>query len=90
MSEQLDFKRWASKRKATLLKGLMRGQATIAETAKLHYLALSEIEKWVDEAGASMENVLRANPRDVTEQYKKKLEELRSAYGDAILQVKAI
>ncbi len=37
-----------------------------------------------------MENALRANPRDVSEQYEKKLEELHSAYGEAMLQVKAL
>lgn len=37
-----------------------------------------------------MENALRANPRDVSEQYEKKLEELHSAYGEAMLQVKSL
>ena len=90
MNEPSDFKRWTAKRKAALVKELMRGQTTLAEAARLHDLLPSEIEKWVDEAEAGMENALRANPRDVSEQYEKKLEELHSAYGEAMLQVKAL
>jgi transposase-like protein len=90
VNEPTDFKRWTAKRKAALVKELMRGQTTIAETARQHDLTPSEIEKWVDEAEAGMENALRTNPRDATELYEKKLEELHSAYGEAMLQVKAL
>ena len=66
MNEPLDFKRWTAKRKAALVKELMRVQTTIAEAARLHDLTPCEIEKWVDEAEAGLENALRTNPRDVS------------------------
>ena len=84
-----DIKRWTAKRKATLVKELIRGQTTISEAARLYDLLPSEIEKWVEDAEAAMENALRANPRDVTELYEKKIEELQSAYGEAMLELKA-
>ena len=37
---------------------------------------------------SGMENALKANPKDVTEQYEKKIEDLHAAYGEAMLQVK--
>ena len=36
-----------------------------------------------------MENALRANHRDVAEIYEKKINELTSAYGEAMLELKA-
>ena len=36
-----------------------------------------------------MENALRANSRDVAELYEKRLDELTSAYGEAMLELKA-
>lgn len=88
MSEP-DIKRWTAKRKAALVMELIRGQATVAEAARQHDLTPSEIEKWVDEAKAGMENALRCNPRDVTDLYEKKIEELQAAYGEAMLELKA-
>ncbi len=90
MNEPSDFKRWTAKRKAALVKELMRGQTTLAEAARLHDLLPSEIEKWVDEAEAGMENALRANPRDVSERYEKTREELYSANGEDMLQAKVL
>ena len=84
-----DIKRWTAKRKAALVMELIRGQATVAEAARQHDLTPSEIEKWVDEAKAGIENALRSNPRDVTDLYEKKIEELQAAYGEAMLELKA-
>ena len=59
-----DIKRWTAKRKTALVMELIRGQATVAEAARQHDLTPSEIEKWVDEAKAGMENALRlTSPR---------------------------
>lgn len=84
-----DIKRWTAKRKAALVKELMRGQTTLSEAARLHDQLPSEIEKWVEDAEAAMENALRSNPRDVTELYEKKIEELQAVYGEAIMELKA-
>jgi ribose 1,5-bisphosphokinase PhnN len=50
--------------------------------------AYSEIEKWVEDGKRGMENALRANPRDVREQYEKQLKELQEAYGEAMLELR--
>lgn len=36
-----------------------------------------------------MENALRATPLDVRQQYEKQLHELREAYGEPILELRA-
>ena len=35
-----------------------------------------------------MENALKANPKDIAEQYEKQLSELKEAYGEAMLELK--
>jgi hypothetical protein len=49
----------------------------------------SEIEDWLDQGEAGMENALRAKPEDVREQYERQLKDLQEAYGEAILELRA-
>ncbi|WP_211091860.1 hypothetical protein [Vibrio agarilyticus] len=35
-----------------------------------------------------MENALKANPKDLSEQYEKKIDDLHAAYWEAMLQIK--
>jgi transposase-like protein len=88
MSNEPEIKRWTAKRKAELIKQIYRGQTTIAEAARANDITQSEIEKWMDDAEAGMENALKANPKDVAEQYEKQIKDLHEAYGEAMLQVK--
>lgn len=88
MNNEPEIKRWTAKRKAELIKQIYRGQTTIAEAARAYDLTQQEIENWMNNAEAGMENALKANPKDVTEQYEQKLKELHEAYGEAMLEVK--
>lgn len=88
MSEEV--KRWTSKRKASLVIQVLKGQTTVSESAREYGLTPSEVQSWVDEAERGMENALRAKPRDVREEYERKISELTSAYGEAMLENKAL
>ncbi|WP_404764701.1 transposase [Vibrio alginolyticus] len=88
MSNEPEVKRWTAKRKAELVKDIIKGKATAKEAARTYDLMPSEIERWVDDALGGMENALKANPKDVTEQYEKKIDDLHAAYGEAMLQIK--
>jgi transposase-like protein len=88
MTQQPDIKRWTARRKAELIKQIYRGQTTIPEAARRYDLTQQEIEKWMDDAEAGMENALKANPKDVAEQYESQLRKLREAYGEAMLELK--
>jgi hypothetical protein len=50
---------------------------------------LPEIEEWVGEGKKGMENALRTKPLEVKEQYERKLHELREAFGEAMLELRA-
>lgn len=88
MSNEPEIKRWTAKRKAELVKEIIKGNTTSKEAARTHDLTPAEIERWVDDAIGGMENALKANPKDVTEQYERKINDLHAAYGEAMLQVK--
>lgn len=88
MIQEPEIKRWTAKRKAELIKQIYRGQTTIPEAAREHDLTQAEIERWMNDAEAGMENALKANPKDISEQYEKQLSELKEAYGEAMLEVK--
>ena len=64
MSAEPEIKRWTAKRKAALIREIYKGQTTVPEAARQHDLTPSEIEGWIEEAEAGMENALRANPRE--------------------------
>ena len=82
-------KRWSAKRKSALVMEIIQGKTTVAE-ASLHFdFTPSELESWVDQAKAGMENALRAKPQDVRQQYEKQINQLQAAYGEAMLELRA-
>ena len=88
MKHEPEIKRWTAKRKAELIRQIYRGQTTVPEAARHYDLTQQEIEKWMKDAEAGMENALKANPKDISEQYESQLSELREAYGEAMLELK--
>jgi transposase-like protein len=91
MSMMMDeeIKRWTAKRKSALVMEIIQGKTTVSEAARQFDLAPSEIEDWVDQARAGMENALRAKPEDVREQYERQIKDLQEAYGEAMLELRA-
>ena len=84
-----EVKRWTAKRKTQVVLDILKGKTTVAEVARRYDLKPTEIEGWVEEGIRSMENGLRARPRDLREQYEAKLRET-AALGEAQLEIKAL
>ena len=84
-----EIKRWTARRKSALVLDIIQGKVTIAEASRQFDLTPSEIEEWVEQGKAGMENALRAKPEDVREQYERQLKELQEAYGEAMLVLRA-
>ncbi len=78
-----EIKRWTAKRKARVLIGILEGKVTTAEVARQYDLKPGEVESWVEEGLANMENGFRARPRDVKAQYEAKLAEAYAALGES-------
>ena len=68
---------------------IIQGKTTVAEASLQFDLTPSELESWVDQAKAGMENALRAKPQDVRQQYEKQINQLQAAYGEAMLELRA-
>ncbi len=84
-----DIKRWTAKRKSALVVEIFQGKTTVSEASRSYDLPPSEIESWIEDAKKGMENALKANPTDVREEYEKQLSDLQSAYGEAMLELRA-
>ena len=84
-----EIKRWTARRKAALVLEIIQGKTTVAEASRQFDLPPSEIEDWVDQGKAGMENALRAKPEDIREQYERQLKDLQEAYGEAMLELRA-
>ena len=91
MSSQMneENKRWSAKRKSALVLEIIQGKTTVAEASRQFDLSPSELESWVEQAKAGMENALRAKPQDVRQQYEKQISQLQAAYGEAMLELRA-
>ena len=87
--QDADIKRWTAKGKSALVLDIIQGKATVAEASRQFDLPPAEIEDWVSQAKAGMENALRAKPEDVREQYEREIKKLQEAYGEAMLELRA-
>jgi transposase-like protein len=84
-----EIKRWTARRKAAVVLEIIQGKTTVAEVSRQFDLTPSEIEDWVDQGKAGMENALKAKPEDIREQYERQLKELQEAYGEAMMELRA-
>ena len=91
MSIEMDeeIKRWTARRKSALVLEIIQGKTTVSESPRQFDLSPSEIESWIDQAKAGMENALKAKPEDIREQYEAQLKALQGAYGEAMLELRA-
>ena len=84
--EILENRRWTAKRKAALVLDIIRGTTTAAQAARSYDLTIAEIEEWVSDAMAGMENQLRSKPKDIAQQYESEIKDLRAKVGELVLQ----
>jgi transposase-like protein len=85
MSIEMDeeIKRWTARRKPALVLEIIQGKTTVSEWSRQSDLSPSEIESWIDQSKARMENALKAKPEDIREQYETQLKTLQEAHGEA-------
>ena len=84
-----EIKRWTARRKSALVLEIIQGKTTVAAASRQFDLTPAEIESWVEDGKRGIENVLRAKPEDVREQYERQLKDLQEAYGEAMLEIRA-
>ena len=64
MSSQMneENKNWSAKRKSALVLEIIQGKTTVTEASRQFDLTPSELESWVEQVKAGMENSPRAKP----------------------------
>ena len=48
MGQEEPIERWTAKRRAALVLRILKGEASVAESARQHGLTVAEIEGWQD------------------------------------------
>ena len=91
MSIEMDeeIKRWTARRKSALILDILQKKTTVSESSRQFDLPPSEIESWINQAKARMENALKAKPEDIREQYETQLKVMQEAYREAMLELRA-
>ena len=60
-----EIKRWTARRKSALVLEIIHGRTTVAEATRQFDLTPAEVEDWVNQGKAGMENALRVKLEDV-------------------------
>jgi len=77
-----EVQRWTAKRRAALVIGLLKGETTTAEAARLHGLKVSEVEEWRDRFLLGAENALGARPKEDEALREEKVNRLKRKVGE--------
>ncbi len=71
---QEDVQRWTTKRKAALVLSLLKGETSIQEAARQHFLLAAE-------------NALRARPKDEEALKDEQIKRLKQKIGDLVMDI---
>ena len=58
------IERWTAKWRVALVVSILKGETSVAETARTHGLTVAEVEDWREKFLLGAENALRTRPRD--------------------------
>jgi transposase-like protein len=78
-----EIKRWTAGRKSALILDITQERTTVSDSSRQFDLTYSEVESWIDQATAGMENAPQASSADRCEHYETQLKALQEAYGHA-------
>ena len=82
-----EVQRWTTKRKATLVLSILKGDTSIQEAARQHGVTVAEIEDWKDRFLLGAENALRARPKDEEALREEQIKKLKQKIGDLVMDI---
>ena len=77
--------RWTAKRRAALIKSILKGETNAKTAARKHGLTVREIEKWQERFMLAAENALRTRPRDEEALKDEQIKRLKQKIGDLVM-----
>lgn len=79
--------RWTAKRKSAVVLSILKGETSIAETARAHSLTVAEIERWKEAFLSGAENALRSAPKDEESAKEEHIKRLERKVGRMTLEM---
>ena len=83
--DQDDIQRWTTKRKASLVLSILKGETSTQEAARKHGVTVAEIEDWKERYLLGAENALRARPKDEEALKEEQIKKLKQKIGDLVM-----
>ena len=84
---QEDVQRWTTKRKASLVLSILKGETSIQEAARQHGMTVAEIEDWKEKFLLGAENALRTRPKDDEALQEEQIKKLKQKIGDLVMDM---
>ena len=75
------IERWTAKRRVALVVSILKGETSVAETARSHGLTVAEVEDWREKFLLGAENALRSRPRDKDALKDEQIKKLKEKIG---------
>jgi transposase-like protein len=79
------IERWTAKRRVALVVSLLKGETSVAESARQHGLTVAEIEEWREKFLLGAESALRSRPKDEEALKDEQIKKLKQKIGDLVL-----
>ena len=80
-----NVQRWTAKRRMALVLQVVKGETSAQEAARRHGLTVAEVERWIEQGLAGMENQLRSRPRDDAALRDEEVKRLKQKVGELVL-----
>jgi transposase-like protein len=82
-----DIQRWTAKRRAALVRSILRGEISVQEAARKHDLTVAEVEEWKDRFLLAAENALRSRPKDEAALKDEQIKKLERKVGQLVMDM---
>jgi transposase-like protein len=80
------IERWTAKQLAALVLKVLKGDTSVAETARQHGLKVADVEQWQDQYLRAAENGLRRRPKDEEVLKDDQIKKLRQKMGELVVE----
>jgi transposase-like protein len=83
----VEVQRWTAKRRAARVISLLKGETTVADTARRHGLKVAEVEEWRERFLLGAENALRARPKEEDALREEEVNRLKRKVGELTMDL---
>jgi transposase-like protein len=82
-----EVQRWTAKRRAALVLSLLKGETTVADTARPDGLTVAEVEEWRERFLLGAENALLGRPKEEDALREEEVNRLKRKVGELTMDL---